>query len=85
MKRGRRSKRNDVYETALQILSESRVHMNITAISNTIYQKTGKQFSWNTIQKYIDELVKADKVQAIRLPPSKDDKKEGLTVYSLKK
>jgi hypothetical protein len=44
-----------------------------------------KQVSWNTVQKYLHELIEANQVQAITLPHSKEDGKEGLTVYTLKK
>jgi len=44
-----------------------------------------RRLSWNTVQKYLQELVDLGKVEVISTPHSKKDGKEGLTVYMLKK
>jgi hypothetical protein len=54
-------------------------------LAKVISGKLNKTVSWNTIQKYLDELVKIDKVQPIPLPHSKIEGKNGLIVYQLKK
>jgi len=45
----------------------------------------GRNVSWNTVQKYLQELVELGKVEAIPTPHSKKEGKEGLTVYMLKR
>ncbi|MEM5790570.1 MAG: hypothetical protein QXP77_00755 [Candidatus Aenigmatarchaeota archaeon] len=44
----------------------------------------GKSLSWNTVQKYLQELVELGRVEAIPTPHSKREG-EGLTVYILKR
>jgi len=57
----------------------------IAALAKKVSEGKEKPVSWNTIQKYLDNLVQQEKVQAIVLPHSKDETKKGLTVYTLKK
>jgi S1-C subfamily serine protease len=59
--------------------------MTISALAKYSSQNIGTTISWNTVQKYVQELVETNKVQAIPLPHSKEDNKEGLIVYTLKK
>lgn len=85
MKRGRPSKRNVIQTNILQILEQKQIPMTVSALAKYSSQNLGSAISWNTIQKYVQELVETNKVQAIPLPHSKEDNKEGLTVYTLKK
>jgi hypothetical protein len=59
--------------------------MTISALAKIISGKLNTRISWNTIQKYLDELVQMNKIQPMPLPHSKIDGKTGLTVYQLKK
>lgn len=85
MKRGRPSKRTVIQSNILQILEQKQIPMTISALAKYSSQNIGTTISWNTVQKYVQELVETNKVQAIPLPHSKEDNKEGLIVYTLKK
>ena len=85
MKRGRPSVRGEVKTSLLEILSSLEVPRTISFITNQVSENMGKKVSWNTVQKYLQELVESNKVQAIPLLHSKTNGKEGLTVYILKK
>ena len=85
MKRGRPSKRSVIQTNVLQILEQKQIPMTISALAKYSSQTLGSAISWNTIQKYVQELVETNKIQAIPLPHSKEENKEGLTVYTLKK
>ncbi|MEM5832085.1 MAG: hypothetical protein QXI09_01950 [Candidatus Aenigmatarchaeota archaeon] len=63
---GRRPYRQIIYNLLLSILSEE-IPQNIEAIRRHLSIKIGKELSWNTVKKYVDELVemgKVDKIQA---------------------
>jgi hypothetical protein len=85
MKRGRPSKRTIIQTNIIQILEQKQIPLTISALAKIMSSTTGRAPSWNTVEKYIQELIVMDKVQAIPLPHSKEENKEGLTVYSLKK
>ena len=85
MKRGRPSKRTLIQKNILEVLATTEFPLTTLAITRRISKKLNKKISWNTVKKYLDELVGIDKVQAIKLPHSKKEGKEGLTIYSLKK
>jgi hypothetical protein len=85
MKKGRPTKRLEVQKIILEILSEVNVPLNINSISKEIYKRTKNRISWNTIKKYLTELVKLEKVEAITLQHSKKEGETGLTVYVLKR
>jgi hypothetical protein len=85
MKRGRPAIRNLMHETILSILSESQTPLTVSNLARFASERTGRALSWNTAQKYVQELVEVSKIQPIILPHSKEPGKEGLTVYSLKK
>jgi predicted Zn-ribbon and HTH transcriptional regulator len=85
MKRGRPNMRKLVQENLLSILTNSKTPLTISSLTRFLSNNLNKQVSWNTVQKYLHELIEANQVQAITLPHSKEDGKEGLTVYTLKK
>ena len=85
MKRGRPSARNLVQTNILEVLSSSPIPHTVSSLAKTISPKVGRTVSWNTIQKYLDELVQMDKIQPMPLPHSKIEGKTGLTVYQMKK
>jgi predicted transcriptional regulator len=85
MKRGRRNLREDVIPQILDVLSNTQTPLTTSSIKIIISNKFGKNFSWNTIQKYLDELVRSNQVSSVSLPHSKMRNKTGLTVYMLKK
>jgi len=85
MKRGRPSKRSDVRKAILTTLEKSKVPLTTSALNRLISDELNTQASWNTIQKYIRELVETNRVQAIALPHSKKRGETGLIVYELKK
>lgn len=85
MKRGRPTVRIEVQREIIEVLSSKNVPMTTSSIANAISKKLGKKVSWNTIEKYINELVAMDKVSPIVLPHSKQEGKDGLTVYTIKK
>lgn len=85
MKRGRQPLRKELYGRIVEILGEMNSPLTIFFISKEISQRINKKISWNTIQKYVQELVESGKIQAIQLPHSKEKNKLGLVVYTLKK
>lgn len=85
MRRGRPPIRSQVQELIFEILSSISTPMSINAICEEIFNQTKKRISWNTVQKYLKELIEADQITAIQLPHSKSEKKFGLCVYTLKK
>ncbi|MDI6798445.1 MAG: hypothetical protein QMD12_00365 [Candidatus Aenigmarchaeota archaeon] len=85
MKRGRPSERGAIQTSILEVLSSTQIPLTISSLAKMISQKVGRTVSWNTVRKYLDELVQIGKVQPLRLPHSKIEGKNGLTVYQLKK
>lgn len=85
MKRGRPSVRGEVRSNLLKSLSSSEVPCTTSSLANQVSKCMGRKISWNTVQKYLQELVEANKVQPISFSHSKIKGKDGLTVYILKK
>jgi len=85
MKRGRPSKRVEISNSILTVFTISPTHYTIAALAKKLSEGKERPVSWNTVQKYLDQLVQQEKIQAIVLPHSKDETKKGLTVYTLKK
>jgi len=85
MKRGRPPIREQVNQILLEILTGQQTPQTISSLTAQASKKLERTLSWNTIQKYLQELVETNKVQAIALPHSKEEGKKGLTVYILKR
>lgn len=85
MKRGRPNIRRIVQGEITNILSKFNTPLAVSIISKEVSKMLNKPVSWNTVQKYIQELVESGIVQAIQLPHSKLENKPGLVVYTLKK
>lgn len=83
MKSGRRSLREQVESQILDILSSTQTPLTTSSIRMLILKKFDKNLSWNTVQKYLTELVKKSQVSPMPLPHSKIKDKDGLTVYIL--
>jgi len=85
MKRGRPSKRREISPLIIETLEKAKIPLTISSLSRLVSKEVGSTISWNTVQKYLRELTETNHVQAIALPHSKKEGKEGLTVYILKK
>jgi hypothetical protein len=85
MKRGRPSKRSSIQGVVLETLGTSNTPLTISALAKISSERLQQRISWNTVEKYVRELVETEKVQPISLPHSKESNKTGLTVYSIKK
>lgn len=85
MKRGRPNVRNRVKTAILETLERSQVPLTTSSVKNSISKELNQNFNWNTIQKYLNELIQTNKITTINLPHSKTPNKSGLTVYTLKK
>lgn len=85
MKRGRPSKRADVRPAILKTLEGSAIPLTASALGRLVSEQLGTHISWNTIQKYVRELVETNKVRAIPLLHSKRAGETGLVVYTVKK
>ncbi|MEM0242993.1 MAG: hypothetical protein QXT34_00860 [Candidatus Aenigmatarchaeota archaeon] len=83
MKRGRPSKRFEIYELINEYFKENPYPSNVNKIAEFIFQKSNKKISWNTLKKYLEELVKIDRIKRIIPPHSKDSSKTGITLYYL--
>lgn len=62
---GRRPYRQVFYSLLLSVLSEE-IPQNIEAIRRHVSIKVGKEISWNTVKKYIDELVEMGKIEKVQ-------------------
>ncbi len=85
MKRGRPNIRRAMHEQILELLTRLKTPVTISVISKEISKTLNKTISWNTIQKYVNELVESGRLHPLQLQHSKIESKPGLVVYSLKK
>ena len=85
MKRGRPNVRETIQANLMSALAVSQTPLTTSTLTRVISKEVNKQVSWNTVQKYLDELIQTEKIQAIELPHSKIEDRTGLTVYVLKK
>jgi len=85
MKRGRPNVRNKVKLSILGTLEKAQVPLTTSSIKGIVSKELNQDFSWNTVQKYLNELMQTNKVSALNLPHSKISNKTGLTLYTLKK
>lgn len=85
MKRGRPNIRRVVQEQIITTLNQIRTPITISTLLKKMSQSVNREISWNTIQKYVQELVESGKIQAIQLPHSKIENRTGLVVYTLKR
>ncbi len=85
MKRGRPTIRLQIQRHIIEILAEVGVPMTISSLAKKISVKMQRTISWNTVEKYMQELVKLEQIKAIQLPHSKVENTIGLTVYTIKK
>jgi len=85
MKRGRPTIRRVVQSNLLEVLSNSSTPLTTSSLTRVISKEVNRSISWNTIQKYLEELVQNEKIETIKLPHSKIEDRDGLTMYTLKK
>ena len=85
MIRGRPNIRRQIRENILNILSSSETPMTTSMLARDATKTLKRNVSWNTVQKYLQELIETGKVNPIQLPHSKEENKPGLVVYTLKK
>lgn len=85
MKRGRPNVRETIQANLITLLNSSQTPLTTSSLTRFISKEVNKTVSWNTVQKYLDELIQTEKVQAIELPHSKIENRTGLTVYVLRK
>jgi len=62
---GRTPYRHFFHPLLLNIL-DSYIPLNIEAIRRAVSIKLGKDVSWNTVRKYLEELVKEGKVEKVQ-------------------
>jgi len=85
MKRGRPNKRLKVQTTILESLQQMNAPLTISSMARLVSDRHNEQISWNTVRKYVNEMIATNKIEAVRLPHSKEEGKDGLTVYMLKR
>lgn len=85
MKRGRPSIRHDAQNEIIAFLTKADTPVTISLISKEISKAFNREVSWNTTQKYTQELVESGRIQAMQLPHSKEENRGGLVVYTLKR
>ena len=85
MKRGRHNVRRSIQEEIIKVVSSFNTPITTSVMRKEISKILNRNISWNTIQKYLTELVEAGRIQPIQLPHSKLENKSGLIVYTLKK
>jgi len=81
MKRGRPPLRNLVREKIIEVMSSCTSPLTISSIRILVSGRLGRKVSWNTVKKYVKELVEEGVIKEIKLPHSKEEGKEGLSVY----
>jgi len=84
MKRGRPELRKAISPLIMETLSDYSSR-SIHSIEKEVSRRLGKNISWNTVQKYLQELIEIGKIEAVSTVHSKTEGKEGLTVYILKR
>lgn len=85
MKRGRHNMRRSIQEEIIKVVSSFNTPITTSVMRKEVSKILNQNTSWNTIQKYLTELVEAGRIQPIQLQHSKVENKPGLTVYTLKK
>ncbi len=85
MKRGRPNLRHTVQQEIIEFLTGSGSPATISSLLRGLSVLKNRKLSWNTIQKYVQELVESGKLDAIQLPHSKIENRSGLVMYTLKK
>ncbi|MEM5828046.1 MAG: hypothetical protein QW197_00880 [Candidatus Aenigmatarchaeota archaeon] len=83
MKRGRPSIRFEIYSLIEEYFSLHPYPSNVRKITAFISERLKKNVSWNTVRKYLEELVKLDRVKKMETPHSKKPNEKGLTLYYL--
>lgn len=84
MKRGRPNKRGEIKNAIVEILGKSSVPMTTSALNRIVNETLNTKVSWNTVQKYVLEMVEANNIKPISLQHSKKKGETGLVVYMLK-
>jgi len=54
------------FRSLLLNILDSYIPLNVEAIRRTVSIKLGKDVSWNTVKKYLEELVKEGKVEKVQ-------------------
>ena len=85
MKRGRPNIRKMIHSNLLEVLDNSPTPLTTSTLTKFVSKEVNRTVSWNTVQKYVNELIEQEKIQSVTLPHSKLDDRDGLTMYSLKK
>jgi len=85
MKRGRPSKRSKIKDALLYVMKTVNAPLTISSMTRLVSDRLGEKISWNTVRKYVREMIETNNVDVIRLPHSKKEGKDGLTVYMLKR
>ncbi|MEM5815194.1 MAG: hypothetical protein QXD89_01760 [Candidatus Aenigmatarchaeota archaeon] len=62
---GRKPYRQIFYSLLLSVLDEH-IPQNIESIRRLVSVKAGKNVSWNTIKKYVDELIEIGRIEKIQ-------------------
>ena len=85
IKRGRPNIRKMIHSNLLEILDSSETPLTTSSLTKIVSREVNRTISWNTVQKYVDELIEQEKINSVTLPHSKIDDRQGLTMYSIKK
>jgi len=68
MKRGRRDQSVEFKTAITKVIKSSKTPLTIEAIRSLVSQKKGRTVSWNTIYKYLEELVGEGIIKKTELP-----------------
>lgn len=85
MKRGRPSARHNITPAIMDALGKTETPMTTSSLKKLLSEQLKQDFSWNTIQKYLNEMMQANQITSMDLPHTKIPNRTGLTVYTLKK
>ena len=85
MKRGRPNVRYNITSAIMDILGKTETPVTTSSLKKFLLEQLKQDFSWNTVQKYLNEMLQTNQITSIDLPHTKIPNKTGLTVYTLKK
>jgi hypothetical protein len=81
---GRKPIKMQVQTVALDILGHAEFPVSCNVLKKEIRQRLGKNTHFDTVKKYLDDLVRKDMIFRKELPPAKKEHKKGVVLYSKK-
>lgn len=81
---GRKPIRLPVQTAVIEILSNTDFPLSCNVLKKEIRKRSGKNIHFDTVKKYLDELVRKNMIFRKELPPAKKEHMKGTVLYSKK-